>query len=108
MFFRNNNNKIIENLDEIIDYLNNKTNYANKSNIEFNGHNRVIKEKLDLICDILNKRNDDELLIYGEVMLVVEKMMKGDFSDRINHTNTSNIKLNYIANALNILLNFRR
>jgi methyl-accepting chemotaxis protein len=103
MFFRNNNNKIIENLDEIIDYLNNKTNYANKSNIEFNGHNRVIKEKLDLICDILNKRNDDELLIYGEVMLVVEKMMKGDFSDRINHTNTSNIKLNYIANALNIL-----
>lgn len=31
-------------------------------------------------------------------MLISEKMMKGDFLDKIHHTKTSNIKLNYIAN----------
>ncbi len=103
MFFNKSDKKIVDNLDSIIDYLNNKTNKIDKFDFETSGNNKEIKKRLDLITDILNKKNDDELLIYGELMLVAEKMMKGDFTDKIYNTKTSNIKLNYIANVINRL-----
>ena len=104
MFFNNKSDKkILEYLDLIIDYLSNKTNKINKIEFEASGSSKEIKGRLDLITDILNRRNDDELLIYGEMMLISEKMMKGDFSDKIYHIKTSNIKLNYIANVINNL-----
>jgi methyl-accepting chemotaxis protein len=103
MFFKKDNNKVLESLDNIIDFLNNETNSIEKLNYQTNGFAKQVKEKLDLICEIQNQKNDDELLIYGELMLVAEKMMEGDFTDVIHHTNTSNIKLNYIAKTINIL-----
>ncbi|RXJ83586.1 chemotaxis protein [Arcobacter cloacae] len=103
MFFNNSNEKIIKKLDTIIDYLSNKTNKIEEFDFEDSSKNHEIKKRLDLITDILNKKNDDELLIYGELMLVSEKMMRGDFTDKIYHTKTSNIKLNYIANVINRL-----
>ena len=103
MFFNNSNEKIIEKLDDIIDYLSNKTNKIEEFDFEDSSKNHEIKKRLDLITDILNKKNDDELLIYGELMLVSEKMMRGDFTDKIHHIKTSNIKLNYIANVINRL-----
>jgi methyl-accepting chemotaxis protein len=105
MFFDNSTKQIVKNLDEIISYLNNNTNKINKSNYELSGQKKQIKDRLDQICEILNKKNNDELLIYGEIMLVAEKMMKGEFTDKIYHTNTSNIKLNYIAKTINSLNN---
>jgi methyl-accepting chemotaxis protein len=103
MFFNKSDKKIISTLDNIIDYLNNKTNQIDKNDFDVAGSNSEVKKRLDLIIDILNKKNDDELQIYGEIMLVAEKMMKGDFSDKIFHTKTSNIKLNYIASVINNL-----
>jgi len=105
MFFNNSNEKIIEKLDDIIDYLSNKTNKIEELDFQSSGKSYEIKKRLDLITDILNKKNDDELLIYGELMLVSEKMMRGDFTDKIHHTKTSNMKLNYIANVINNLNN---
>jgi len=103
MFFNNSNEKIIRKLDNVIDYLNNKTNKIEESDFEDTIKNYEIKKRLDLITDILNKKNDEELLIYGELMLISEKMIRGDFTDKIHHTKTSNIKLNYIANVINKL-----
>ncbi len=100
---------IIEILDLIEKYLGNEINSL-PDNVEdrLSGLSKVktpIKNKLNSICKTINKRNNDELLIYGELMLVAEKMMKGDFSDKIFHTKTSNIKLNYISNVINNLNN---
>ena len=100
---------IIEILDLIEKYLGNEINSL-PDNIEYrlSGLSKIktpIKNKLNSICKTINKRNNDELLIYGELMLVAEKMMKGDFSDKIFHTKTSNIKLNYISNVINNLNN---
>ena len=103
MFFNNGNEKIIEKLDDIIDYLSNKTNKIEELDFKSSGKSYEIKKRLDLITNILNKKNDDELLIYGELMLVSEKMMRGDFTDKVHHTKTSNIKLNYIASVINNL-----
>ena len=86
MFFNKSDKKIIDSLDNIIEYLNNKTNRIDENDFETSGNNKEVKKRLDLIIDILNKKNDDELQIYGELMLVAEKMMKGDFSDIISHT----------------------
>ena len=103
MFFNKSDKNIINSLDNIIDYLNNKTNIIDQNNFKSSRKNIEVKKRLDLIIDILNKKNDDELHIYGEIMLVAEKMMKGDFSDRIFNIKTSNIKLNYIASVVNNL-----
>ena len=37
-------------------------------------------------------------------MLVVEKLANGDIKDKINYTNSSNKKLNYIAKTVNELV----
>lgn len=57
MFFNSKiDKKILENLDLIIDYLNNKTNKINHIEFETSGNNTEIKKRLDLITDILNKK----------------------------------------------------
>ncbi|MBP9490599.1 MAG: chemotaxis protein [Aliarcobacter sp.] len=103
MFFNKSDKKIIASLDSIIDYLNDKTNMIDKYDFEVSGNNKDVKKRLDLIIDILNRKNDEELLIYGELMLVAEKIQSGNFSDKIYHNKTSNKKLNYIANTINSL-----
>ena len=104
MFFNNkNNNEILTMMDNIISFLNNDINSINNFNTEFSGYNKQLQEKLNQIINILNKKSDEELLIYGEVMLVAEKMMIGNFSDKVYHTDTSNTKLNYIAKTINSL-----
>lgn len=104
MFFKSNNNKkIIENLDMIISFLNNELNEIENFDFNCSGYNKELKTRLDLICEILKRKNDDELVIYGELILVAEKIAAGNFKDKIYHTNTSNNKLNYIAKTINSL-----
>lgn len=104
MFFNDNNKDVLQLLSKIEAYLKNEINFLNIDDFECKGYNKDIKNKLDSICNILNQRNDDELLIYGEIMLISEKIEKGIIGDKIFHTNTSNIKLNYIAKTINRLV----
>ena len=105
MFFRKNKDKeILSVLSSIEEYLKNDINSLPDFNFECTGTQKDIKNKLDSICKILNQKNDEELQIYGELMLVAEKVQAGNFNDKIHHTNTSNSKLNYIANTINLLV----
>jgi methyl-accepting chemotaxis protein len=105
MFLKRNKDKqILEVLDSIEQFLENDINSLPEFDFECSGTQKEIKSKLDSICATLNRRNDEELQIYGELMLVAEKVQAGDFSDKIYHTNTSNTKLNYIANTINLLV----
>ena len=105
MFFKNNNNdKILNMLDNIENYLKNDINSLTIEEFQCDGYNKKIKDKLDSICEILNQKHNDELLIYGELMLVSEKIGNGLIGDKIFHTETSNTKLNYIAKTINILV----
>ncbi|QKF73778.1 MCP-domain signal transduction protein [Aliarcobacter faecis] len=100
MFFNNSNREILETLDKIEQYLNSKINY-----IEIKGLNKEneICKKLENICKTINAKNDEELQIFGEIMLVSEKLASGIVSDKINFINSSNFKLNYIAKTINNL-----
>ena len=104
MFFNNKNEEILNMLNIMESYLNNEINTLPNFDFQCNGFNKKIKDKLDSISLILNKKNDEEFLIYGEIMLVAEKMANGKFDDKIYHTNTSNMKLNYIAKTINDLV----
>ena len=104
LFFNNKNKDILNILDNIELYLNNEINKLPIPDFECNGYNKKIKNKLESICRILNQKNDEELLIYGEIMIVSEKIQNGLIGDKIYHNNTSNMKLNYIANTINSLV----
>ncbi|RZV18418.1 methyl-accepting chemotaxis protein [Aliarcobacter butzleri] len=106
MFFskKKDNQNILIALDNIEKYLKNDINYLPDINFEVKEKNKEIKNKLDSICSLLNRKNNEEFMIYGELMLVCEKITNGLIGDKIFHVNTSNEKLNYIAKTINILV----
>jgi len=104
MFFRKKENDYILNLlNDIELYLNNQITILNLDNFTSKTDPRIEK-KLQTIYELINKKNNEELLIYGEIMLVSEKLAKGNFNDKIHHINTSNLKLNYVAKTINALV----
>ena len=103
MFSKNNsNNDVLQNLDQIEKYLNNEISYIK---ITPSIKSSQISQKIANICELINKKNDEELQIFGEIMLISEKLANGITNDRINFTNSSNFKLNYIAKTINNLAN---
>ncbi len=100
MFLNSSNSEVLNALDEIERYLNGEENYIN---IKAFKKNSQITKKITNICNILNKKNDEELQIFGEIMLVSEKLASGILDDNINFTSSSNFKLNYIAKTINSL-----
>ena len=105
MFFnKKNNNSILEILDILESYYDHEINYLPSfDNLNYSMDNRI-KNKLESIFEKINKRQDEELLIYGELLLVTEKVSTGDLSDKIYHLNTANHQLNYIAKSVNALI----
>ncbi|BAK70537.1 methyl-accepting chemotaxis protein [Aliarcobacter butzleri ED-1] len=105
MFFLNKNDvKFLTMVNEIEKFLNNEINSLPKFDFECKGKQKELKLKLDNICKILTQKSEEELQIYGELMLVAEKIQNGDFKDRIYYINTSNEKLNYVSKTINLLV----
>lgn len=105
MFFnRSENNNILEILKNVEAFLKNDINSLPEMDMQNKKMDKDIKDTLVSICEILNQRNNDELQIYGELMLISEKISNGLIGDKIYHTDTSNVKLNYIAKTINNLV----
>jgi methyl-accepting chemotaxis protein len=105
MFFNDpNENKIIELLDNLEKFIDGEINALPKIDFRAKGFNQKIVDKLSKISDKLENKNQDELMIYGEIMLIAEKLSDGLVEDKIYYTNTSNKKLNYIAKTVNELV----
>ena len=105
MLFTNKDEESILNvLDNIDLFINNKINKIPDIDGIGTGINKKVKEKLKKISSSLKIKNDEELQVYGEIMLICEKISDGNINDKIYHTNTSNEKLNYIANTFNSLV----
>ena len=99
MFFGKNHNKeILEAVKYIKSFIVNDINNLNKLSSK-TSDNEIMAELIDL-AKIIDERNKEELKIYGEIMLVIEKLAKGITDDRIS-TKSSNHKLNYIATTIN-------
>ena len=99
---------ILEALDNIEKYLNNEINSLPKDmNEKLNGLSKIktpIKNKLKSVVDTINKKHEEELKVYGEMMLLFQKMSDGHIGDKVYHTDTTNQKLNYISNSINTFI----
>ena len=98
--FSKDNSGVISNLNKIKDLLEGKTNSIKDLNTT-NGDAETLK-LISEIASILQQRNAEELTVYGEIMLVSEKLADGLTDDRVTKK-CSNKKLNYIAQTVNIM-----
>ncbi len=103
MFFRKNDD-ILNVLNTLESYLKAEINYLPKIDFSNSNINKNVKEKLESIFEIINRKQDEELQIFGELLLVTEKIANGNFDDRIHHLNTSNFRLNYVSKTINTLV----
>ena len=104
MFSSKNENKILELFDNIEKFVDGDINSLPKIDFKEKGFNQKILDKLNKINQKLEMKNQEELQIFGEIMLVSEKLSDGFIEDKIYFTNTNNKKLNYIANTINYVV----
>ena len=86
MIFSDKGNEVIlKALDDIDSFINNKINTIPPIDGVCSGFNAKVKEKLEKISLSLKIKNDEELQVYGEVMLISEKLADGNINDKIHH-----------------------
>ncbi len=110
MFF-NNSTKINKNdEDNIINYIDQISDFINRdrNSIEFmessnNPNLKNIEDSLNKLADTIMKKSEEDLAVQGEIMLLLEKMSDGYMSDRI-YNQTSHIELNYTATSINNMI----
>ena len=104
MFFKSkNDDKVLLALNNIEKFIDNEINSLPKMDLSNGGDQRVL-DKIRTISEKLEKKNQEELMIFGEIMLISEKLSDGYIEDKIYYTNTNNKKLNYIAKTVNSLV----
>ena len=95
MLFKNKNeDKILDLLTNIEKFVDGDINSIPKIDFQDRGFNQKLINKISVLNEKLEKKNQDELLIYGELMLISEKLSDGYSEDKIYFTNTNNKKLN--------------
>lgn len=98
MFFcKNNEDEILKAIATLKEFV--KGDINKLENFSSNGSDKVLLALEDLAVTMQNKQTE-ELAVYGEIMLVSEKLADGLTDDRIGSV-SSNQKLNYIAKTIN-------
>ena len=100
MFFSQNNSDVLTSLDIIKSFLDGNLNSIGK--LPSKHADKQVAQKLQEIAELLEKKHKEELAVFGEIMLVSEKLCDGITTDRIV-TNSTNHKLNFIAKTINKL-----
>ena len=93
-------NSIVNMLDQFEQYI-----IGNRNDIKFDdsfNHTKlkIIEDKILTIANHLQKEQTDDLKLYGEIMIVCEKLSDGYTDDEVIER-SSNQKLNYIAKTIN-------
>jgi len=88
-------------LDNIEKFIDRDTNSLDFKDVSIENKEYIkIYEKINSISNKLEEKNTSVLGVNGELLLLVEKMADGDFSDRVNLT-TDDPYLKYFAKSLN-------
>ncbi len=100
MFFNNlkKNDEILIALEDIIKFLNGDLNEIPHKE---SSSNVKIIEKINEISQLMMKKNDEDICVYGEIMLISEKLSDGYTKDKVTKQTSSNLKLNYISKSIN-------
>jgi methyl-accepting chemotaxis protein len=103
MFFSNtkDTNSILEMLEQFENYIKGDLNTLTLSKENVNDKNlQLIAKKIINIAEHISKENGEDLKVFGEVMLVCEKLSDGYTDDSITQK-TSNDTLNYVSFSIN-------
>ena len=73
--FGNNNKKIIDILDILESYINQEINTLPQLDKSSKGLNQEVINKFNSIFNTLNQKQNEELQIFGELLLVTEKWL---------------------------------
>ena len=102
MFFSNKNdvNEIMRFLNEFDSYMDNELNDINTDKENKSKKLIQIEDKILDIAKKLRTKKTEDLKVYGEIMLVCEKLSDGYTNDEIS-TKSSDAKINYISKTIN-------
>jgi len=103
MFFSNtkDTNEILLMLEQLESYVKGDLNSITLSNDTIKDKNlHLIGQKVVEIAQHISKEKEDDLKVFGEIMLVCEKLSDGYTDDSITKK-TSDEKLNYVAYSIN-------
>jgi len=105
MFFNSNNDKesILKTLDSLEAYIKEDINKIKDTKQCSSNNFKEIEEKLSSINNLMQKRDQQNLTVYGEIMLACEKLSDGFTHDKII-SHADDIKINYIGKSLNTML----
>jgi len=104
MFFNTKKDKqtILNNLDLLEKYIVEDINKIEEKQTCSSGDFKEVEKKLSSINALIQKRDQKNLTVYGEIMLACEKLSDGFTDDKITST-ADDIKINYIAKSLNTM-----
>ena len=102
MFFSNKKeiDNLLNGLDEFEKYLKNETNSIDLKPNSNNRDFRAIEDKIISISQYIQQEKTEDLRIFGEIMLVCEKLSDGFTDDTITQRSGDD-KINYIAYSIN-------
>jgi methyl-accepting chemotaxis protein len=101
MFFGNNNSAEMLNLIETLErYIRGD---LNKMELPQSSSDHAVN-KLAKVCQLMMDKNNEDLGVYGEVMLACEKISDGYLHERVQAT-SDNPKIKYIAHTINTMSN---
>jgi methyl-accepting chemotaxis protein len=93
-------NTVLKALDEIEKYISNDINELKVEAHVSDPNITKISSKILSLANHLQKKQDQDLEVFGEVMLVCEKLSDGFIDDRISQK-TEDEKINYVAYSIN-------
>jgi methyl-accepting chemotaxis protein len=102
MFFSNTTDteQLLKMLDKVEQYIDNDINELSVHSNVKNQNLLKVSQKIEKIAKKIQKEQDEDLQVFGEIMLVCEKLSDG-YTDDIIALKTSDDKVNYISYSIN-------
>ncbi len=92
--------KYLDNIEEFI--KRDRNSFSFNDDLKMNKNLKKIFDKIKKISHVLEEKTKEDQGVNGEMLLVLEKISNGDFSDRV-HLKTSDPYIQYLATSLNKL-----
>jgi len=94
-------NDTVKLLDDLKLFLKNDINSLSLQKVNYKDEeNQIIYNKIYEIANIIKEQKEDEILMYGEIILSAEKLSDGYSNDRVTRK-SNNRTLSYLAKTLN-------
>ena len=103
MFFNKDEDSVLNALQILKEYISSDRNTIKNKKVTKSKKFLKIEEELHSISNILQEKDKKNLTVYGEIMLVCEKISDGYTHDKIT-SRSNDTKINYIASTLNEML----